>query len=220
MLGELQHLITRTSLPCLSRSSDTAPGLSERRPSPSPDRARRRLGLGDRGVAVPMVDPDVALTPEVGIEDVAVAMVPPPGAKLPVPGTVQHVEELRVLHADHGEEVLVPEVTPEVVLVGQLLHLCWLQQAAVQWGLAHGLQVEQHHPAVEAGEPLRGRAPDPGLGVLMTELPECVPGKGKENRFSLTRVYVWEQSASPVPLGPHNHPGGRFHFHSFYSYKD
>lgn len=190
MLGELQHLITRTSLPCLSRSSDTAPGLSERRPSPSPDRVRRCLGLWDRGVAVPMVDPDVALTPEVGIEDVAVAMVPPPGAKLPVPGTVQHVEELRVLHANHGEEVLVPEVTPEVVLVGQLLHLCWLQQAAVQWGLAHGLQVEQHHPAVEAGEPLRGRAPDPGLGVLMTELPECVPGKGKENRFSLTCVCV------------------------------
>ena len=37
VLGELQHLITRTSLQCLSRSSDTAPGLSEKRPSPSPD---------------------------------------------------------------------------------------------------------------------------------------------------------------------------------------
>lgn len=55
-----------------------------------------------------------------------------------------------MLHADHGEEVLVPEVASEVVLIGQLLHLCWFQQAAVEWGLAHGLQVQQHHPTVEA----------------------------------------------------------------------
>lgn len=143
------------------------------------------LDLGDRGVAVPVVDPDVAFAPEVGLKDIAVAVVPPPGAELSVPGAVQHVEELGVLHADHGEEVLVPEVASEVVLVGQLLHLCRLQQAAVERGLAHGLQVQQHHPTVEAREPLGWRAPDPGLGVLLAELPECVPGKGKENRLSL-----------------------------------
>lgn len=143
-----------------------------------------------------MVDLDVALAAEVGIKDVAVAMVPPPGAELPVPGTVQHMEELRMLHADHGEEVLVPEVTPEAVLGGQLLHLRRLQQAAVQRGLAHGLQVEQHHPAVEAGEPVGGRAPDPGLGVLVAELPERVPGKGKEKRLSL----LWGEAAcQPFP---------------------
>lgn len=66
------------------------------------------LDLRDRGVAVPMVDPDVTLTLEVGLKDITIAMVPPPGAKLPVPGAVQHMEELGMLHADHGEEVLVP----------------------------------------------------------------------------------------------------------------
>lgn len=127
-----------------------------------------------------MVDADVALAPEVGLEDGTVAVVPPPGAKLAVPGTVQHVEELGVLHADHGEEVLVPQVASEAVLVGQLLHLRRLQQAAVERGLAHGLQVQQHHPAVEAWEPVRGRAPDPGVGVLVAELPEGVPGRERE----------------------------------------
>lgn len=143
------------------------------------------LDFRDRGIAVSVVDPDVALTPEVGLEDVTIAMVPPPGAKLPVPGTVQHVEELGMLHANHGEEVLVPEVASEVVLVSQLLHLRRLQQVAVERGLAHGLQVQQHHPTVEAREALGGRAPNPGLGVFLAELPECVPEKGKESRLSL-----------------------------------
>lgn len=180
-VGEPQHLITRTScsvslgVQMLSQACTRGAQIL----SPRARRPGRGLGLWDRGVAVPVVDLDVALAPEVGVEDVAVAMIPPPGAKLPVPGTVQHVEELRVFHADHGEEVLVPEVTPEVVLVGQLLHLRRLQQAVVQRGLAHGLQVQQHHPAVEAWEPLGGRAPDPRLGVIMAELPECVPRRGK-----------------------------------------
>lgn len=158
-----------------------------RRPSasrgPEGTGARARLGLRDRGVAVPVVDLDVALAPEVGLEDVAVAVVPPPGAQLAVPGAVQHVEELGVLHADHGEEVLVAEVAAEAVLVRQLPHPRRLQQAAVEGGLAQRLQVQQHHPAVEAGEPLGGRAPHPGLGVLLAELPERVPGKGKEIFF-------------------------------------
>lgn len=144
-----------------------------------PDTVARALVLWDGGIAVAMVDLDMTLTAEVGIEDVAVTVVPPPSAKLPVPGTVQHMKELGVLHTNHGEEVLVPQVAPEVVLVGELLYLCWLQQASVEWGLTHGLQIEQHHPAVEAREPLRRRTSNSGLGVLMAELPECVPGEGK-----------------------------------------
>lgn len=165
------------------------------------------LDLRDGGVAVAVVDPDVALATEVGLEDVTVAVVPPPGAELPVPGAVQHMEELGVLHADHGEEVLVPEMASEVVLVGQLLHLCRLQQAAVEGRLAHGFQVQQHHPTVEAREPLGRRAPHTGLGVLMAKLPECVPGKGKENRLSPIRGV--KQFASTAPLSLYHHPGRR-----------
>lgn len=163
-----------------------------------------------------MVDLDVALTPEVGFKDVTVAVVPPPGAKLPVPGAVQHVEELGVLHADHGEEVLVPEVAAEVVLVSQLLHLRGFQQAAVEGGLAHGLQVQQHHSAVEAGEPLGGRAPNPGLGVLMAELPERVPltqGRamsrwtGGEDAPPLAHL-VSADLHTPLPSSPRRGGGG------------
>lgn len=178
------------------RDSDTSWGLINRGtplacPRPRDLRACQMgldLDVRDGSVAVPMVDLDVALTPEVSLEDIAIAVVPPPGAKLPVPGAVQHVEELGVLHADHGEEVLVPEVATEVVLVGQLLYLCGLQQAAVEGGLAHGLQVQQHHSTVEAREPLGRGAPNPCLGVLVAELPECVPGKGKESKFNLVCV--------------------------------
>lgn len=122
-----------------------------------------------------MVDLDVALTAEVCLEDIAVAMVPPPGAQLPVPGAVQHMEEFRVLHANHGEEVLVPQVAPEVVLVSKLLYPRRFQQMAVERRLAHGLQVQQHHSTVEARESFRRRVPNSGLGVLMAELPERVP---------------------------------------------
>ena len=218
-VGELQHLITRMSFSVslgVHRLSRACPRGAQIL-SPRARRAGRGLGLWDRGVAVPVVDLDVALAPEVGIEDVAVAVIPPPGAKLPVPGAVQHVEELGVLHADHGEEVLVPEVTPEVVLVGQLLHLRRLQQAVVQRGLAHGLQVEQHHPTVEAWEPLGRRAPDPRLWVIMAELPECVPREGEENRFSL--MCVWETVCELISLGLNNHPRGSPLSLRFYSHQ-
>lgn len=145
-----------------------------------------------------MVDLDVALTVKVCREDVAVAMVPPPGAQLPVPGAVQHVEEFRVLHADHGEEVLVPQVAPEVVLVSKLLHPGRFQQMAVERRLAHGLQVQQHHSTVEARESFRRRVPNSGLGVLVAELPECVPVKGKDTELSQSGV------SEPWPLGLHN----------------
>jgi hypothetical protein len=126
-----------------------------------------------------MVDLHVTLAVEVGLEDITVAMVPPPGAELPVPSTVQHMEELWVLHANHGEEVLVTEVAVKAVLVSELLYLRRLQQAAIEWGLTHGFQVQQHHPTVESRESLRWRVPNPGLGVLMAELPERVSVKGK-----------------------------------------
>lgn len=137
-----------------------------------------------------MVDLDVALTVKVCLEDIAVAMVPPPGAQLPVPGAVQHVEELGVLHADHGEEVLVPKVAPEAVLVGKLLYPCRLQQMAVEWRLAHGLQVQQHHSTVEARKALGWRVPNSGLRVLMAELPECVPVKRRKKKSVLSQFGV------------------------------
>lgn len=85
-----------------------------------------------------------------------------------------------------------------MVLVSQPLHLRRLQQAAVKRGLAHGLQVQKHHSTVEAREPFRGRAPNPGLGVLMAKLPECVPGKRKENR--LTPLLQVKYFARPISL--------------------
>lgn len=152
-----------------------------------------------------MVDLDVALTVKVCLEDIAVAMVPPPGAQLPVPGAVQHMEEFRMLHANHGEEVLVPQVAPEVVLVSKLLHPRGLQQMAVEWRLAHGLQVQQHHPTVEARESFRRRVPNSGLGVLMTELPESVPVKGKETVLSEFGMNELTPFTLPT-LGLHNDP--------------
>lgn len=152
-----------------------------------------------------MVDLDVALTAKVCLEDIAVAMVPPPGAQLPVPGAVQHMEEFRVLHANHGEEVLVSQVATEVVLVSKLLHPRGLQQMAIEWRLAHGLQVQQHYPTVEAGESFRRRIPNSGLGVLMAELPECVPVKGKETELSqfgvneLARPGPWAFTMTALP---------------------
>lgn len=149
-----------------------------------------------------MVDLDVALTVKVCLEDIAVAMVPPPGAQLPVPSAVQHVEKLGVLHANHGEEVLVPEVAPEVVLVCKLLYPCRLQETAIEWRLAHGLQVQQHYSTVEAGKPFRRRVPNSGLGVLMAKLPERVPVKGKKtalSHFGVKELVSPASSASMLP---------------------
>lgn len=71
-------------------------------------------------IAVAMVDVHRPLTAVVELKDVSVAVVPPPGAQLPVPAASQHVEEARVLHANHGEEVLVAQVAPKVVLISQV----------------------------------------------------------------------------------------------------
>lgn len=79
-----------------------------------------------------MVDVDGATALVVHLKDVSVAVVSPPGAQLAVPATREQVEELGVLHADHGEEVLVAEVAPEAVLLRQLGHVAGLQQPVVQ----------------------------------------------------------------------------------------
>lgn len=69
-----------------------------------------------------MVNFDLTLAMEVLVKHVAVSMVFPPCAKLPIPRTVKHMEKLWVLHPHHGEEILVPKVALEVVLLCQILH--------------------------------------------------------------------------------------------------
>lgn len=125
-----------------------------------------------------MVDVDGAAALVVHLKDVGVAVVPPPGAQLPVPAARQRVEELGVLHADHGEEVLVAEVPPEPVLLRQLGHVAGLQQPVVQARRSHGAEVQQHHAAVEARQAVGGRFPDFALGVFFAILPEGVSARG------------------------------------------
>lgn len=135
------------------------------------------LVFRDRGVAVPMVNFDLTLALEVLVEHITVSMVPPPCAKLPVPRAVKHMEELWVLHPHHGEEILVPEVALEVVLLRQLLHHGGFQQLVVELGLPHGFQVQEQDTTVEAGQPIRRGVSHFGLGVLAAILPERVPAK-------------------------------------------
>lgn len=131
----------------------------------------------DRGVAVAMVNSDLPLTLEVLVKHIAVSMVPPPRAKLPVPRAVKHMEKLWMLHPHHSEEILVPKVALEVVLLRQLLHHGGLQQLVVELGLPHGFQIQEQDTTVEAWQPIRRGLPHFGLGVLTAILPEGVPGK-------------------------------------------
>lgn len=64
-----------------------------------------------------MVDIDGSTTSIIQLKHVSVSVVPPPGAKLSVPATGQGIKQFRMLHADHGEKVLVTQVAPETVLV-------------------------------------------------------------------------------------------------------
>lgn len=148
-----------------------------------------------------MVDVDGPVAAVVQLEDGAVAVLPPPGAQLPVPAASQRMEEFRVLHADHGEEVLVPQVAPEAILLGQLGHAVGLQQLVVEGRGPHGGEVQQHHAAVEARQALGMRLSDLGLRVLFTVLPEGVseerrrkwknPKKQKNKRLIAS---VWGKS--------------------------
>lgn len=64
-----------------------------------------------------MVDIDGSTTVIIQLKHVSISMVPPPGAQLPVPATNQGIKKFRMLHAYHGEEVLVAQVAPEAILV-------------------------------------------------------------------------------------------------------
>lgn len=79
-----------------------------------------------------------------------------------------------MLHADHGEEVLVAQVAPEAILIGQFGYMVRFQQLVVERRRSHAGQVQQHHPAVEARETIRVGFSNFGLGVLFTILPEGV----------------------------------------------
>lgn len=127
-----------------------------------------------------MVNFDLTIAPKVLIKHIAVSVVLPPRAKLTVPCAVEHVEQFWMLHPHHGEEILVPKVTLEVVLLRELLHHARFQQLVVELGAPHGFQVEEQHTAVEARQPIRRGLPHSGLGVLAAVLPERVPGdRGK-----------------------------------------
>lgn len=129
-----------------------------------------------------MVNVHRPLTAVVELKDVPVAVVPPPGAQLPVPAAGQRVEEVRVLHANHAEEVLVAQVAAEVVLFRQAGHAFRLQQPVVEGRDPHGLQVQQHHTTVEARLAVGRRVAHSRLGVLLAVLPEGVPGREKTRR--------------------------------------
>lgn len=131
-------------------------------------------------VTVSMVDGDRPITAIVQLKHVAVSVVPPPGAQLSVPATSQRIKEFRMLHADHGEEVLVAQVAPETILVGQFGHTVRFQQLVVEGGCSHGGEVQQHHPTVEAWETIRMGLSDFGLRVLFTILPEGVSDDRKK----------------------------------------
>lgn len=79
-----------------------------------------------------MVDIDRSITAIIQLKHISVPVVPPPGAQLPVPATGQGIKQFRMLHTDHGEEVLVTKVTPEAILVGQFGHVAGLQQLVVE----------------------------------------------------------------------------------------
>lgn len=160
---------------------------------------RGALVLRDRGVAVPVVNFDLTVAPKVLIKHIAVPVVLPPRAKLTVPCAVEHVEQFWMLHPHHGEEILVPKVTLEVVLLCELLHHARFQQLVVELGAPHGFQVEEQHTAVEARQPVRRGLPHPGLGVLAAVLPERVPGDRGE---VVSREVIRAESVSTAEEQP------------------
>lgn len=122
---------------------------------------------------------------EVQLKNVAVAVVPPPSTQLSVPATIKMIEELWMLHAYHGEEVLVAQVAPKVILVGEVSDAFRVEEAVVEGRAAHGVQIQQHHTAVEAGQAVRRGVTYVGLGVFFAILPEGVSeGKQKRNKTS------------------------------------
>lgn len=78
-----------------------------------------------------MVDVHRPIAVIVQLEDVAIPMFPPPSAKLSVPATGKWVKQYPVLHPDHGEEILIAQMPPEVVFLCEPGHPLGLQKLVV-----------------------------------------------------------------------------------------
>lgn len=139
-----------------------------------------RSVIGYLSVAVSVVNVNGSVAVEVQLENIAVAVVSPPGAQLSVPAAVKMVEELWMLHAYHGEEVLIAQVAPEMIFLGEVGDTFRLEQAVVEGRAAHGLEIQQHYTAVEAGQAVRRWVAYTRLGVFFAVLPEGVSKGGKE----------------------------------------
>lgn len=86
-----------------------------------------------------MVQFDFALAGKKAIEDVSVAVLSPPLAQLPVPRARQFEDQLRMLQPQQGEEILVAQVTLELVLFGQGSHRWSRNQHVVLSREAHAV---------------------------------------------------------------------------------
>lgn len=64
-----------------------------------------------------MIDIDRSIAAIIQLKYVSVSVIPPPGAQLPVPATRQGVKQFRMLHSDHGKEVLITQVASKAILV-------------------------------------------------------------------------------------------------------
>lgn len=113
-----------------------------------PPRPRRLLG--HPRIAVAMVQPDLALAVEERVKDLAVPVVLPPGAQLPVPHAVQPIDQAGHIVAEQRVVVLVAQVAAELVLVHQPLHVLLPQHVLEQLRLPDALQVQHHHARIQA----------------------------------------------------------------------
>lgn len=78
-----------------------------------------------------MVNVHGSIAAEVQLKNIAIAVVPPPGAQLSVPATIKMVEELWMLHAYHGEEVLIAQMATEAIFLSEMGDTFRLKEAVV-----------------------------------------------------------------------------------------
>lgn len=126
-----------------------------------------------------MVNVHWSITAEIQLKYVSIAVVPPPGAELSVPAAVEMVEELWMLHAYHAEEVLIAKVAPEMIFLSEMGDTFGLEETIVEHGAAHGVQIQQHHTAVEARQAIRRGIAHTRLWVVLAILPEGVSEEEK-----------------------------------------
>lgn len=142
-----------------------------------------------------MVNVHRSIAAEVQMKYISIAVVPPPGAQLAVPATVKVVEELWMLHADHGEEVLIAQVAPEVIFFSEMGDMFRLKEAVVERRATHCLQIQQHHTAVEPGQAIGRGIAHTGFGVFLAILPEGVSTEGGTQRHTIKNKKVIMQEA-------------------------